>query len=145
MTPAAIIAEARTWLEPKTAWRHQASLKGVGADCIGFIAGVAAACGSAEAQRFLSTPAWRRYGREPSPDFMFGICDQLMDRIEITDARPGDVLIFTCGNHPMHFGLIADHGKMIHAWLVARRVAEHELDAQWLARVVRAYRMRGIA
>jgi hypothetical protein len=35
----AVIAEARSWLG--TPWHHQASLKGVGCDCIGFIRGVA--------------------------------------------------------------------------------------------------------
>ena len=35
----AIIAEARSWLG--TPWHHQASLKGVGCDCIGFVRGVA--------------------------------------------------------------------------------------------------------
>jgi cell wall-associated NlpC family hydrolase len=32
-TREAVIAEARTWLG--TPWHHQASLKGVGCDCIG--------------------------------------------------------------------------------------------------------------
>jgi hypothetical protein len=41
MTRAEILAEARSWIG--TPWLHQASCKGVGADCIGFGAGVAAA------------------------------------------------------------------------------------------------------
>lgn len=35
---AAIVAEARAWLG--TPYRHQASLKGVGADCLGLVRGV---------------------------------------------------------------------------------------------------------
>ena len=35
---AAIVAEARGWIG--TPYRHQASLKGVGADCIGLVRGV---------------------------------------------------------------------------------------------------------
>ena len=137
-----LLAEGREWLG--TPWRHQASAKGVGADCIGFIAGVASACGSTEAARFLSTPEWRRYGREPSPEFMFSVCDELMDRIPIADARVGDVLVFTCGKHPMHFGLVAGE-TMLHSWLVARRVVEHRIDDDWRSRIVRAYRLRGFA
>jgi NlpC/P60 family putative phage cell wall peptidase len=142
MTRAEILAEARSWIG--TPWLHQASCKGVGADCIGFGAGVAAACGSAEAKRFLATPEWRRYGRHPEADFLFRVCDELMDRIEISAATVGDVLVFNCGKHPMHFGIVGDDGRMLHAYLKARRVCEHQLDAGWRARIERAYRIRGV-
>lgn len=145
MTRAELIAEAERWLDPVTRWVHQASCRGVGADCIGFIAGVAAACGSAEAQRFLATPAWRSYGRHPAPEFLFTVCDELMDRTPVSAAEPGDVLVFNCGRHPMHFALLAAAGQMIHAWLGARRVCRHRLDAEWRSRLVRAYRIRGVA
>ena len=36
--PAAIVAEARAWIG--TPYRHQASLKGVGCDCLGLLRGV---------------------------------------------------------------------------------------------------------
>ena len=144
MTPADLVAEARSWTG--TPWVHQASCKGSGADCIGFIAGAAANAGSADARRFLATPEWRSYGRDPNPAFMFAVCDELMDRIAIADATVGDVLIFFCGDRrPLHFGLITEPGKMIHNWLTARRVCEHQLDAGWRARIVRAYRVRGMA
>lgn len=143
MTRDDIIAEAREWIG--TPWIHQASCKGAGADCIGLIAGVAAACGSPEAARFLSTPNWRNYGRNPDPAFMYSVCDDLMNRVPVADMRLADVLVFRCGKHPMHFGLATYAGKMIHAWLKARMVREHELDAGWRSEIVRVYRMRGIA
>lgn len=37
-TRAAIVAEARGWIG--TPYRHQASLKGVGCDCLGLVRGV---------------------------------------------------------------------------------------------------------
>lgn len=143
MTRDQIIIEARSWIG--TRWIHQACVKGIGADCIGLIAGVAAALGSAEAIRFLTTPQWRNYGRHPLPAFMFGVCDELMDRIEIERAIDADVLVFRCGKHPMHFGIMSGNGTMIHALLTARRVCEHRLNAEWRSRIVRAYRIRGIA
>lgn len=143
MTRAEILAEAARWLD--TPWRHQASVRGAGADCIGFVAGVAAACGSPEAKRFLETPDWRRYGRHPQPDFLFAVCDQLMDRIETGAATSADVLLFNCGKHPMHFGFVGEGGRMVHAYFQARRVCEHQLDADWQARIQRAYRIRGVA
>jgi cell wall-associated NlpC family hydrolase len=143
-----IIAEAREWIgDPKagrahTVWIHQASCKNVGADCIGYIAGVAANCGSAEGKHFLAGP--RDYGRHPDPDFMFATCEQLMDRIAITSATIADVMIFNCGKHPMHFAFPAPNGRMLHAWLMARRVCEHTFDETWRRQIVRAYRIRGI-
>lgn len=142
MTRAEIIAEAALWVG--TPWRHQASVRGVGADCIGFVAGVAKACGSPEAKRFLGTPEWRRYGRHPQPSFLFAVCDELMDRITVSEATVADVLIFNCGKHPMHFGFLAGGDRMMHAYLTARRVCEHQLDAGWRARIERAYRIRGV-
>lgn len=137
------IAEARSWIG--TRWVHQACVKGIGADCIGLIAGVASALGSTEATLFLTSPNWRNYGRHPAPSFMFGVCDQLMDRIAIDNSIRADVLIFRCGSHPMHFGIIAEGDTMIHSWMVARRVCEHRINAAWRSRIERAYRIRGIA
>lgn len=143
MTRDEVIAEARSWKGTK--WVHQASCKGAGADCLGFGAGVAAACGSAEAARFLATPDLRNYGRHPDPAMLFAGCDDMMDRIPLADALPGDVLVFNCGKHPMHFGFLAPNNRLIHNWLVARRgVVEHQLDDGWRARIVRVYRLRGI-
>src|SRR3954454_1342913 len=49
ITRTAIVAEARAWIG--TPYRHQASLKGIGCDCLGLVRGV-----------------WRAlYGEEPEP------------------------------------------------------------------------------
>ena len=145
MTRDGYIGEARSWLKPETAWVHQASCKGVGADCIGFLAGVAAACGSADAKRFLATPGWRNYSRHPDPDFLFSVCDELMDPVPVSEATVADTLVFYCGNrHPMHFGTLAGD-TMLHSWRVAGRVCEHRIDLSWRERIVRAYRVRGMA
>lgn len=137
-----IIAAARGWIG--TRWQHQASCRGAGTDCIGLVAGVAAECGSAEGRRFLSTPEWRCYGRHPDPEFMFSVAGELMDRIAPAEALPADVLVFTCGKHPMHFGWLAPGDNLVHAWLGARRVVEHRLG-EWSDRIVRAYSLRGVA
>lgn len=38
----ALVAEARSWIG--TSYRHQASVKGVGCDCLGLVRGVWRAC-----------------------------------------------------------------------------------------------------
>ncbi len=142
MTRDEVIAEARSWL--KTRWVHQACSKGAGVDCLHFVAGVARNVGVKEAAQFFATPEWHSYGRHPDLDMLFGGCDALMDRIAIESALPADVLVFKCGKHPMHFGILLAPDQMIHAWLGAGRVIERRLDDKWRARIVRAYRLRGI-
>lgn len=140
---AAIAIEARTWIG--TRWHHQASAKGAGSDCIGLVAGVAAACGVAEAAAFLAAPEFRCYGREPEPALLLAGCDRWLDRIAIGDARLGDVLLFRFRNEPQHFALITREAPdyITHAYAQARGVVENRLDDVWRARVVRAYRFRG--
>lgn len=139
-----VIAEAETWVG--TRWLHQASCKGAGTDCIGLIAGVAANCGSLEAQQFLATPEWRRYPRTPQPEFMYKVCDLLMDRVQLNELKVADVMMFrdSSNRHPIHFGFLVPGNKMIHAWAVVKKVAKHQLDQGWREKLVRVYRLRGI-
>lgn len=142
MTRDEVIAEAREWLG--TPWVHQAACKGAGVDCLHYIAGVVRAFGRKEAATFFAKPEWHSYGRHPDVMMMFEGCDALMDRIRIEDALPADVLVFRCGRHPMHFAFLSAHDRLLHAWFGARRVCEHQLDEKWRARIIRAYRLRGI-
>ena len=97
MTRAEVIEAARAWLG--TPYRHQASRRGVGADCLGLIRGV-----------------WRdTIGPEPelmppySPDWAEVLaCETLLDaarrhlhELPIGHAGQGDVLLFQMGlGHP---------------------------------------------
>ena len=60
-----IIQTARGWIW--TRWQHQASVRGVGTDCIGLIAGVARELGLKEAAEFYSIGELHTYGRQPDP------------------------------------------------------------------------------
>ncbi len=56
-TRRAVVAEARTWIG--TPYRHQASLKGVGCDCLGLVRGIFRALHGAEPERVPPyTPDW---------------------------------------------------------------------------------------
>lgn len=141
MTRAQIIAEAREWLG--TPWLHQACVKGVGVDCLHFVAGVGRNVGASEAAQFFATPAWHNYGRHPDAAALFAGCDAIADSIPIGQAQPGDALVLTCGRHPMHFGILTTPDSLIHAYYGAG-VVEHRIDERWRKRIVRAYRMRGV-
>jgi NlpC/P60 family putative phage cell wall peptidase len=141
MTRAEIVAEALSWVG--TPWRHQACLKGVATDCIGLIAGVALACGSVEAKRFLETPEYRNYGREPLPAALLEACAELMDPLPLQRAAQGDVLCLKFLAEPMHFAYVVDAGRIVHAY-ASFGVVHHRYNETWQRRTVRAYSLRGI-
>jgi NlpC/P60 family putative phage cell wall peptidase len=141
---AAIVAEARSWLN--TSWLHQASVKGVGCDCIGLVAGVARELGIDGAADYDAAIEVRGYGRSPDPEMLTAAADRFLVRIADDAAKPGDILVMRFTQDPQHFALIAAvyPWRILHAYAQARRVVEHALDNVWRARVMRAYRYRGI-
>ena len=145
-TRADIVAEARSWLVPVTRWQHQASLKGIGCDCIGFVAGVARELGIAEAAEFWADGRVMGYGREPDPEMLVSTCERYMDRIGMDAALPGDVLVLRFRSEPQHFAFLSrvNPAYMLHGYAQARRVVENRIDALWRSRILSAWRFRGV-
>lgn len=140
-TREALIAEARSWLG--TPWHHQASLKGVGCDCIGFVRGVA--------EKFvgpmpivLDYPAtWHLYRAEPRLYLGF---NERCEEITPDDARTGDVLLFGAGKGPAHHcAYVTPSGGLIHCYREAGAVVEHDLTEWWRRKLRHAFRVPGIA
>ena len=132
-----IVRLARGWLA--TPYRHQASLKHVGCDCLGLIRGV-----------------WReRFGEEPevppaySPDWAeAGLDETLMKagRRHLIEIPPlvfeeGDVLLFRWKPHlpAKHAGIATSRATMIHAQ-EGLAVSEIPLSAWWLNNLAFAFR-----
>ena len=139
-----IVAAARDWLG--TPWQHQASLKGVGADCIGLVGGVALACGVPGAREWAADQTCKGYGRRPDPAMLLRSCDTYLERIAVGAAGLGDILVFKFERDPQHFGIKSREGPdyVIHAYAQARRVVENRIDELWRSRILRAYRFRGL-
>lgn len=138
-----IVAEARTWIG--TPWRHQARVKGVGVDCIGFVGGVAVALGIPEGLEWYHDHTLRGYGRTPVPTTLLDACDRFLDRIAITNRRIGDILVMGFKQGPQHFAIVSrlDPDYIIHAYAQRRAVIETQValpDAQ----IIRAYCFRGV-
>ena len=132
-----IIVLARGWLG--TPYQHQASLKGVGCDCLGLVRGV-----------------WReRFGNEPeappayAPDWAeAGLQETLADagRRHLIEIPPlvfeeGDVLLFRWKPHlpAKHVGIATSRTHMIHAQ-EGVAVSEVPLSDWWLSRLAFAFR-----
>ena len=138
-----VIRTARRWLG--TRWQHQASLRGVGTDCIGLVAGVARELGLAEVREFDAIAELHTYGRQPDPVMLLAACNRFLDRAE-GDLRVGDIMVLRFDQEPQHFAFVSalSPDYMIHAYAQARKVVENGIDATWLARLFGIDRFRGL-
>ena len=140
-TRARVLAEARCWIG--TPYRHQASLKGVGADCLGLLRGVWRTIYGAEPERIAPyTPDWSEYdGKER---LMAGAARHLY-AIALAGTEPGDVLAFRMRERgPVkHVGILgraaAGHATLVHAY-GGRAVTETALSVPWERRIAGAFR-----
>jgi len=86
----AIVAEALTWVA--TPYRHQASLKGVGCDCLGLIRGVWRALYGDEPETAPDyTPDW---AEAKGAETLAEAAGRHMTAIAPGEAEAGDVLLF---------------------------------------------------
>jgi NlpC/P60 family putative phage cell wall peptidase len=134
MTQTEFLALARTWIG--TPYHDQARLKGVGADCIGFIVGVV----SEATGRHVVAPI--TYGRYPNPAIALqGIRDSgECHDIDVKQARVGDVIYMRIAREPQHFGIISDAGQIIHCTETTGVVEVNFAD--WMrAKVMYAFRL----
>lgn len=135
-TPADIVSAARGWVG--TPYRHRASQKGAGADCLGLICGL-----------------WDEiYGHMPeilpaySPDWSEASgCEYLWDGLArhlrpkpITDPAPGDVILLRMREAGIakHVGVQTDTGdnaRFVHAFF-GHGVVESALSLPWRRRIV---------
>lgn len=128
----AVMTEALTWAG--TPYRHQASSKGIGCDCLGLVRGV-----------------WRSlYGTEPeepgpySPDWAeLGSKDRMLDAARrhaveknISEALPSDLLIFRWRAHhaAKHVGILINSDGFLHAY-EGHAVMISPLIPQWRRRI----------
>lgn len=135
-----ILAEARGWLG--TPYRHQASVKGAGADCLGLIRGVWRAVYGAGPEALPAyTPDWaERGGAETLRDAAL----RHLIPVALDAARPGDVLLFriASGSPAKHCAILSDggcaSGQIIHAYW-GRAVTETWLTPWWRRRAAFAF------
>ncbi len=147
-----IVAAARGWLG--TPYHHQASLRGVGSDCLGLIRGL-----------------WRElYGEEPeamppytadwgsatgSETLLAAAARHLVKLADVGMARPGDVLVFRMRDFGVakHVGIISalpasgllecERPRLIHAQ-EGFGVVEIALGLWWRRRAVAAFAFPGV-
>jgi len=137
LTRTRIIAEARAFVG--TPYRHQASLKGVGCDCLGLVRGVWRAIHGAEPE---ATPAY-------TPDWAEARGEEALAQaamrhlVQLDDAQafaPGDVLLFRYreGYPAKHAAIASAPDLMVHAHDGAA-VTEVAIAPWWRRRLAYAF------
>lgn len=137
---ARVIDEARAWIG--TPYRHQASLRGVGCDCLGLLRGVWRAIYGAEPE---AVPAYAADWAEASGDERLAAAARRhLVEIDPVEAAPGDVLLFRWRPHlpAKHAAILTAPDRMIHAYEGAA-VAEVGFVPFWRRRVGFAFRFPG--
>ena len=140
-TRAALVAAARDWIG--TPYRHQASLKGGGCDCLGLVRGL-----------------WRTfYGDEPEPippyapdwaeasriEAMIDAGRRHLVPVPLAVARPGDVILFRwrADLPAKHAGVLVAPDRFVHAYEGAA-VVESPLGPWWRRRLAAAFAFPGV-
>jgi NlpC/P60 family putative phage cell wall peptidase len=135
-TRALALLEARAWIG--TPYRHQASLRGAGADCLGLVRGVWRGLYGEEPERAPPyQPDWAERG---GAETLLSAARRQLIAVPEGAARPGDVLLFRYGaGHPAkHCAILSGPDRMIHAWH-RRAVCETALGPWWRRRLAGAF------
>jgi NlpC/P60 family putative phage cell wall peptidase len=137
----AIVAEAVSWVG--TPYRHQASLKGIGCDCLGLVRGVWRAVYGDEPEITPAyTPDWAEAsGRET----LAKAAARHMTAVPVSGLTPGDVLLFRWRENlpAKHAGILVEAGRFVHAHQGAA-VAFAALTPWWRRRVGFVFRFPGM-
>jgi len=155
LTRSAIIVEARSWIG--TPYRHQASLKGVGCDCLGLVRGVWRALYGSEPA--VAPPYSRDWAEASGAESLAAAARAHL--IEVAPCLPspasggglgwgpGDVLLFRYRDRfpAKHAAIVtacgADSALMVHAHDGAA-VAEVAIAPWWRRRLAYAFRFPGV-
>jgi len=138
---AEIIAETRAWIG--TPYHHQASLVGVGADCLGLVRGVWRRLHGSEAE---TPPAYSRdWAEAAGMETLLGAAGRHLVATDIARMLPGDVLVFRFrgGVPAKHAGILVTPATFVHA-IEGSAACEVPLAAWWRRRIAGAFAFPGI-
>jgi NlpC/P60 family putative phage cell wall peptidase len=132
-----IVRIARGWVG--TPYHHQASVRGVGADCLGLVRGVWRELYGCDAE--APPPYSRDWAEAGGTETMLAAAARHLQSIPVVDAHAGDVLIFRLrpGTVAKHAAILTSATTMIHA-MEGGAACEVPLSAWWRRRIAGAFR-----
>lgn len=134
--PGAVVAAARAWLG--TPYHDQASLRGVGCDCLGLARGVWRDVVGTET---LPVPAYSRDWGEAGPrEVLAESAGRVLIRVDVSEAGPGAVVLFRMRAEAIvkHVGILTGEARFIHAY-ERLGVVEQPLTPAWRRRIAFAF------
>lgn len=141
-----VVAAARRWIG--TPYRHQASCRGAGADCLGLIRGIWRELLGTEPEPVPAyTPDWAEATGE---ERLLAAAHRVLQRVREDDARPGDILLFRMIERgpAKHVAVLSSEGltdgRIIHAYS-GHDVCETRLTTAWHRRMAGVFRLPGVA
>lgn len=131
------VATARAWIG--TPYHHQASCKGIGADCLGLIRGVYRACAGRDVAVLANYT--RDWAEASGIETMLAGARAHLKEIAIAEIVPGDVILFRLrrGTVAKHAAIVATETTMIHA-MEGCAVSEVSLSPWWRRHIAGAFR-----
>ena len=139
--PEAVIAAARAWLG--TPYHDQASLHGVGCDCLGLARGVWRDLVGAEPQPI--PPYSRDWGETGVREVLADGARAMMIEIPLAEIGPGALVLFRMAPRAIakHVGILTAPDHFIHAY-DRLGVIEEALTTAWSRRIAFAFRFPAV-
>jgi len=134
---ARIVKATRLWIG--TPYHDQASVRGVGCDCLGLLRGVWRDVVGPEPM--LVPPYSRDWGEAGPVEVLAEAARAAMLEIPITQTRTGDIILFRmrAGAIAKHVGILGSRDAFIHAYERTGVIEEHLTNA-WRRRITYAFR-----
>ena len=134
--PVLVVATARLWLG--TPYHDQASLRGVGCDCLGLARGVWREVVGGEP--FPIPPYSRDWGETGPREVLAEGARVMMPEITPSEAGPGALVLFRMTPRAIakHVGILTAPGRFIHAY-ERLGVVEEPLTPTWARRIAFAF------
>lgn len=142
ITRTRVVDAVREWRG--TPYHHQASAKGVGCDCLGLLRGVYREIIGVEPE--TPPPYSSDWAEALGCETLIDAIARHLERIEVADAREGDVLIFRMqeGALAKHCGILTGPDTMVNS-MEGAGVVETHLNLWWVRRIAAAFRFPGVA
>lgn len=131
-----VLGEALRWIG--TPYRHQASRRQVGCDCVGLIRGVWRAVYASEPE--APAPYSKDWAEATGEERLLDAARRHCLERPVADALPGDLVLFRWRPHlpAKHAGILAADERFIHAY-EGHAVALSPLVPQWRRRIAACF------
>jgi NlpC/P60 family putative phage cell wall peptidase len=136
-----IVAAARGWIG--TPYRHQASVKGAGADCLGLLRGLWRELYGEEPEE--TPPYSQDWAETTNQETLYAALHRHLREIALDEIKAGDIALFRMvrGGPAKHCGVVAQTGgrlTLIHA-RANKRVSEEQFSLFWRRKLAFAFRV----